>query len=135
MYATRDRCALVVDDDPEYLSVLKLCMRTCGFVRVYTATDGSDALEYLDNVSFDIILSDWNMMPMDGLELLRVVRKKTSIATIPFIIMTASLSETAWREAIDLGATEFLIKPFSLSCLRSACHSCFTNLAHKISVP
>ena len=63
-------------------------------------------------------------MPMDGLELLREVRKMPSAAKTPFILMTASLSEFAWREAIDCGATDFLIKPFSLSSLRSACYFC-----------
>lgn len=121
MSSARERFVLAVDDDPAYRSILKLCMRICGFSSVQTASDGREALDYLDYMPFDLIISDWNMTPMDGLELLREVRNTPATAKIPFILMTASLSEFAWREAIDCGATEFLIKPFSLSSLRSAC--------------
>ena len=122
MSTIHDRSVLAVDDDPAYLSVLKLCMRTCGFRSVYTAADGFAALEHLDSRRFDLIISDWNMAPMDGLELLRIVRGSASLAATPFILMTASLSELAWREAIQLGVDDFLLKPFSLTSLRAACH-------------
>src|SRR5947209_9872492 len=124
MSSSRERCVLAVDDDPAYLAVLKLCMRTCGFSYVHTASDGIEALNYLDYTRCDLIVSDWNMEPMDGLELLREVRRTPSTAKTPFILMTASLSELAWRQVIECGATEFLVKPFSLSSLRSACSSC-----------
>jgi two-component system chemotaxis response regulator CheY len=117
-----DRSVLAVDDDPAYLSVLKLCMRTCGFRSIHTANDGLSALEYLDERRVDLIISDWNMAPMDGLELLRIVRGTPALAGTPFVLMTASLSETAWREAIELGVDDFLLKPFSLTSLRAACH-------------
>lgn len=119
-----NKYVLVVDDDAAYLSALKLSMRTCGFNRVVGATDGINALDRLQDLSFDLIISDWNMSPMDGLELLREVREDPATAKIPFILMTADLSETAWREAIKLDATEFLIKPFPLASLRIACHLC-----------
>ena len=79
------------------------------------------ALERLGAWRFDVIVSDWNMEPMDGVELLRRVRKNPATAHTPFILITASLSETAWRNAIEYGATDFLLKPLSLNSLRSAC--------------
>ncbi len=121
MYVAHERRVLAVDDDPAYLAVLKLCMRTCGFTRVYAASDGCEALNYLESLKFDLVLSDWNMAPMDGLELLREIRQVPSMAKTPVILMTANLSEVAWREAIRLGATDFLLKPFSLATLRLAC--------------
>jgi two-component system, chemotaxis family, chemotaxis protein CheY len=58
-------------------------MRTCGFCYVHTASDGIEALNYLDYTRCDLIVSDWNMEPMDGLELLREVRRTPSTAKTP----------------------------------------------------
>lgn len=124
MPKSRDSYVLAVDDDAAYLSVLKLCMRTCGFNKIYTATDAASALEHIERIQFDLILSDYNMSPTDGLELLRIIRECPSTAKTPFILMSANLSERAWHEAIDLGVTEFLVKPFSLGSLRFACAAC-----------
>jgi two-component system chemotaxis response regulator CheY len=122
MSAIRERHVLAVDDDAAYLSVLKLCMRTCGFNRVHTAADGDSALDQLDQFRVDLIISDWNMEPMDGLDLLQAVRARPWTASTPFILTTASLSEYVWRRAIDLGVSDFLVKPFSLAALRSSCY-------------
>ena len=116
--------ALAVDDDPSFLRTLQLMLRLSGFPNVVPATEGSGALERLDSWRFDIIVSDWNMEPMDGVELLRRVRKNPATAKTPFILITASLSETAWRSAIEHGATDFLLKPLTLNSLRSACEIC-----------
>src|SRR5208337_1053783 len=62
---------------------------------------------------FDFILSDWNMAPMDGMDLLRCVRANRHLSKIPFVLMSADLSLNSWRKAIDAGATDFLVKPFS----------------------
>ena len=116
--------ALVVDDDTSFLATLGLMLRLCGFKHIVTAGDGTAALEHLGEWRFDLIVSDWNMPLMDGVELLRRVRRHPPTARTPFILMTASLTEYAWRGAIEHGATEFLLKPFALDALRSACELC-----------
>jgi CheY-like chemotaxis protein len=114
----------VVDDDRSFLATLRLMLRLCGFQNIVTAGDGTAALEHLGEWRFDLIVSDWNMPLMDGVDLLRRVRRHPPTARTPFILMTASLTEYAWRGAIEHGATEFLLKPFTLDALRSACDLC-----------
>ena len=120
MKALQVRHVLAVDDDANFLTMLMVSLRHCGFGDVVGAEDGNIALDHLSR-RFDLIVSDWNMGAMDGLELLRRVRATPSTANTPFILVTASLTEHAWRGAIEHGATEFLVKPFTLSSLRSAC--------------
>lgn len=121
---SQKRYALAIDDDPDFRTSLKLMLRMCGFHHVETAGDGQDGLDLLQKWRFDLVVCDWNMDPMDGLEVLRNVRAHTALAHTPFILVTASLSETAWRGAIALGATEFLVKPFDLDTMRSAAQLC-----------
>ncbi len=126
--------ALAVEDDPEFLSILELMLGRCGFRYTVTAPDGFAAREYLKDRRFDLIISDWNMELMDGIELLIRVRKDPYTAKIPFILMTASLAEAPWRGAIQYGATEFLLKPFTLQELNSACLLCLSLREFKAGV-
>jgi CheY-like chemotaxis protein len=121
MPVVRVRHALAVDDDFDFLTMLMVSLKRCGFNQVVGAEDGNIALDHLSRRRFDLIVSDWNMGIMDGLELLRRVRGAPSTANTPFILVTASLTEEAWRGAIEHGATEFLVKPFTLESLRAAC--------------
>jgi two-component system chemotaxis response regulator CheY len=121
MISRTSRYALAVDDDPSFLRTLQLMLRLSGFPNVIAEAEGSAALERLAAWRFDLIVSDWNMDPMDGVELLRRVRGNPATTHTPFILITASLSESAWRNAIEFGATDFLLKPLSLNSLRSAC--------------
>ncbi len=113
--------ALAVDDDPEFLTSLKLMLRISGFRMVVTAANGAEAVELLREWRYDLIVSDWNMAPMDGLELLQHVRSEPKLSNIPFILVTASLSAEAWTGALDHGATDFLLKPFTLETFRFNC--------------
>jgi CheY-like chemotaxis protein len=121
MTVAQIRHALAVDDDFDFLTMLTVSLQRCGFHQVVGAEDGSIALDHLSRRRFDLIVSDWNMGVMDGVELLRRVRASPSTANTPFILVTASLTEDAWRGAIAHGATEFLVKPFTLGSLRAAC--------------
>lgn len=110
--------ALAVDDDPHFLANLRLMLRICGFSEVLGAPDVDSAWEILQATPVDLIVSDWNMAPYDGLELLHRVRGDTRRGRTPFILITASLGEQAWRGAISGGASDFLHKPFGLDQLR-----------------
>lgn len=121
MRISPNRYALAVDDDPNFLMSLKLMLRMCGFAFVTTAEDGIKALEYMDKWRYDLVVSDWGMAPLDGVELMRRVRANPATADLPFVLVTANLSEIAWRKAIEYGASDFLLKPFGLNDLREAC--------------
>jgi two-component system chemotaxis response regulator CheY len=109
--------AMVVEDDPSFRAVTELMLRRINFKSVMAEEDGAQAWAHLNLVRFDFILSDWNMEPMDGLELLRCVRANCRLSKIPVVLMSADLSLNSWREAIDAGATDFLLKPFTLEQL------------------
>ncbi|MCH7832865.1 MAG: response regulator, partial [Proteobacteria bacterium] len=80
---------LVVDDYQTMLRILSNLLKQLGFQNVETATDGNDALSKLISANFEFIISDWNMEPMTGIELLREVRGNEKLKHIPFIIITA----------------------------------------------
>jgi two-component system chemotaxis response regulator CheY len=118
------RYALVIEDDGEFLETLKLMLTVCGIHDVQIVCDGEIALEFLKKWRFDLVLCDWYIEPINGIQVLKSVRANPVIKEIPFILMTASLSEEAWHGAIAHGATDFLIKPFSLKMLKEACDIC-----------
>lgn len=107
------KSAMVVEDDPSFRAVAEMMLRRMSFKTVVAAEDGELAWAHLNLVRFDFILSDWNMEPMDGLELLRLIRANPPLSKIPVVLMSADLSLASWRVAIDAGATDFLLKPFT----------------------
>jgi CheY-like chemotaxis protein len=116
--------ALAVDDDRNFLQSLRMMLRVGGFAETEGAGDVEQALAIIRRRRVDLIVSDWNMDPYDGLHLLRRVRAEPETAQIPFILVTASLSEDAWRGAIELGATDFLVKPFTIDQLHESMDLC-----------
>jgi two-component system chemotaxis response regulator CheY len=103
---------MVVEDDESLRNTLELILRSAGFSYVECCGDAPAALERLQERRFDLVLSDWNMEPMDGIELLRLVRANPALADLPFVLMTANVSESYWLEGMRAGASEFIAKPF-----------------------
>lgn len=125
---TARKLALAVDDDRMFLQSMRMMLRVGGFAEVMGASDVDAALALLERHPVELIVSDWNMDPLDGLEFLRRVRANPKTKHIPFILVTASLSEEAWRGAISLGATDFLVKPFTIEQLHASMDICL-NMA------
>ncbi len=119
--------AMVVEDDPCFRAVAELMLRRINFKSVAAAENGEQAWAHLNLVRFDFILSDWNMESMDGLELLRCVRANPHLSKIPVVLMSADLSLNSWRKAIDAGATDFLLKPFTWEQLRETVRIAFST--------
>jgi DNA-binding response OmpR family regulator len=111
---------LLVEDDPAFLETAKLMLRRIGFGRIEAVSDAETARERLAALRYDLIVSDWNMEPTSGFDLLVHVRGQSRLAAMPFILMTANLSEDYWRSAIHAGASDFLRKPFSFKALRES---------------
>ena len=123
---TARKLALAVDDDRMFLQSMRMMLRVGGFAEVMGASDVDAALAILARHPVELIVSDWNMDPLDGLEFLRRVRANPKTRHIPFILVTASLSEEAWRGAIELGATDFLVKPFTIDQLHASMDICLS---------
>lgn len=108
---------LLVEDDPAFLETAKLMLRRIGFHRIEAVSDAETARERLAAVPIDLVVSDWNMEPTSGFDLLVHVRGEARLSDMPFILMTANLSEDYWRSAIQAGASDFLRKPFAFKAL------------------
>ncbi|WP_179025420.1 response regulator [Shewanella sp. Scap07] len=114
-----DLTALVVDDFPAMLKTVGSMLTAIGFKHVYKAANGKEALLILAEEQVDLIVSDWNMPKMNGVELLKAVRMSDlGYQHIPFMMLTANVNQDDVRQAIDLGVSEYLIKPFNQNTLK-----------------
>jgi two-component system chemotaxis response regulator CheY len=104
---------LIVDDNRAMLRLTQMLLKKLGFNNTTTAIDGHQALEELKRESVDLILSDWNMPNMDGLEFLTIVKSNETFKDIPFVMLTARGEELDVVKAVKAGATSYIVKPFS----------------------
>lgn len=106
---------LIVDDMAPMLSLIKSTLKIMGFHEIYTARDGEEAFELVCKHDPDLILTDWVMDPIDGLEFTKNVRKDpmTPNPYVPIIMMTGFSSKLRVEMSRDHGITEFIVKPFN----------------------
>lgn len=110
----RSATILLVDDMLTVRTIVSKTLETkMGVKSVLTAKNGKEALDILRSQKVDVILSDWNMPEMDGEELLYEVRQDSLLRNIPFIMMTANADRDFIVTAIQLGVTNYLVKPFT----------------------
>jgi two-component system chemotaxis response regulator CheY len=109
-----DMTVLVVDNSPPMRRVIKGVLRQIGFKKIIEADDGSMALQELRKEKADLIVSDWDMPKMNGLELLKAVRSDEDLKDIPFIMITAEVGKENVLEAINAGVSGYITKPFTL---------------------
>lgn len=102
---------LLVDDSGTMRTIQKRCLNKLGIEDVVEAEDGCKALEAFQGQTFDIVLSDWNMPNMDGLELLKEIRLRNT--TIPVVMITTEAERTRVVAAIQAGVSDYLVKPFT----------------------
>ena len=110
---------LVVDDYKTMLRIIRNLLKQLGFNNVDEATDGSSALQKLRDKSYGLIISDWNMEPMTGLELLKEVRSDTQLGELPFIMVTAESKSENVVAAKQAGVSNYIVKPFNAETLKS----------------
>lgn len=106
---------LVVDDMRPMLTLIKEILQILGFQHIDTATNGEKAYELLRKNDHDLVITDWQMSPMDGLALCEMIRRNpmTPNPYVPIILMTGYGSKEKVESARDIGTTEFLSKPFT----------------------
>lgn len=105
---------LVVDDFPTQRKLIKRTLFDLGFENVAEAVDGVDALEKLKAEDFELIICDWNMPRMMGIELLRIVRADGRLNKLPFLMVTAEARKENIIEAAKAGVSNYIAKPFTL---------------------
>ena len=110
---------LIVDDYKAMLRIIRNLLRQLDFQNVAEASDGASALQLLENQPFSLIISDWNMEPMTGLQLLREVRKSPRTKHIPFIMITAESKTENVIAAKQAGVSNYIVKPFNAETLKA----------------
>lgn len=110
---------LIVDDYKTMLRVLHSLLRQMNFSNIHEAEDGASALEKLRAGDFGLIISDWNMEPMSGMDLLMEVRSTDELKSIPFVMITAESSSENVIAAKQAGVSNYIIKPFTSETLKT----------------
>jgi two-component system, chemotaxis family, chemotaxis protein CheY len=116
---------MIVEDDNAFRATAELMLRNIGFKYILTFADAESAWQQLNALHFDVVLSDWNMEPLCGVELLYLIRKAPDMSSLKFVLMSAN--NDGGQVASDAGATAFLQKPFSLTELREILHELLTE--------
>jgi len=116
---------LVVDDMQAMIKVVIKILNSLGINNISTANDGKEALELLDSSSFDLIISDWNMPNINGLELLKTVRADEKLKHLPFIMLTAESQKEHFLEAIKAKVTSYISKPFTAEIFKKKLNEIF----------
>lgn len=110
---------LIVDDYKTMLRIIRNLLKQLGFNNVDEATDGSSALQKMRDRSYGLVISDWNMEPMSGLELLKEVRADGQLQEVPFIMVTAESKSENVVAAKQAGVSNYIVKPFNAATLKS----------------
>ena len=119
---------LIVDDYKTMLRIIRNLLKQIDFENVEEASDGVEALAKLQAGNFDLIISDWNMEPMTGLQLLQHVRADPKLKSTPFIMVTAESKTENVIVAKQAGVSNYIVKPFNAQTLKSKIETVFPDL-------
>ncbi|MBF0376631.1 MAG: chemotaxis response regulator CheY [Desulfamplus sp.] len=108
---------LIVDDFATMRRILKNILKQLGFKNLLEADDGTTAMETLEKNDIDLVISDWNMPKMTGLELLKWVRANKKYAKTPFLMVTAEAQKQNVIEAVQAGVSNYVVKPFTAEAI------------------
>jgi two-component system chemotaxis response regulator CheY len=110
---------LIVDDYKTMLRIIRNLLKQLGFENVDEAMDGSAALAKLRDRAYGLVISDWNMEPMTGLQLLKEVRADEKLKGTPFIMITAESKTENVISAKEAGVSNYIVKPFNAETLKT----------------
>ena len=116
---------LVVDDYKTMIRMIRNLLKQLGFANVDEACDGSSALDMMRQKDYGLVISDWNMEPMTGYELLREVRADDRLSRTPFIMVTAESKTDNVIAAKKAGVNNYIVKPFNAATLKSKIDAVF----------
>jgi two-component system chemotaxis response regulator CheY len=109
---------LIVDDYKTMLRIIRNLLKQIDFNNVDEASDGAEALGKLRSGSYGLVISDWNMAPMTGLQLLQEVRADAKLKSMPFIMITAESKTENVVAAKQAGVSNYIVKPFNAETLK-----------------
>jgi len=119
---------LVVDDFSTMRRIIKNLLRDLGFNNTAEADDGTTALPMLQNGNFDLLVTDWNMPGMQGIDLLKAVRADPKLVKLPVLMVTAESKRDQIVEAAQAGVNGYIVKPFTAITLKEKLEKIFERL-------
>ena len=120
---------LIVDDYKTMIRIIRNLLKQLGFANVDEAGDGTAALDMMRHKQYGLIISDWNMEPMTGYELLREVRADDQLSRTPFIMVTAESKTENVIAAKKAGVNNYIVKPFNAATLKTKIEAVFPDMA------
>jgi two-component system chemotaxis response regulator CheY len=118
---------LIVDDYHTMVRIIRNLLRQLGFENIDDAADGTSALEKMRQKSYGLVISDWNMEPMTGYDLLKQVRADPALKQTPFIMVTAESKTENVIAAKKAGVDNYIVKPFNAQTLQHKIQSVFPD--------
>jgi len=125
MSLNKNMRVVIVDDYTTMLRILRNLLRQLEINNVDEANDGDTAYHLMQKNPPDLVISDWNMVPVTGLDLLRKVRADAKLKHIPFIMVTAESKTENVVAAKQAGVSNYIVKPFNADTLRAKIISVF----------
>ncbi len=116
---------LVVDDFATMRRIIKNILTQLGFKNIIEADDGTTALDVLKSEKIGLIVSDWNMPKMTGLDLLKAVRADANLTNLPFIMVTAEAQQDNIILAVKAKVSQYIVKPFTAETLSEKLNKIF----------
>ena len=111
--------ALVIDDSAVVRGIIKQILNPMGF-EVFEAVDGREGLDRVRDLDgLDLILLDWNMPRMDGIQFLRMLRTQTALASLPVMMVSSNNEAENIAASLNAGANEYIMKPFTEDVMRA----------------
>ncbi len=120
---------LVVDDYHTMVRIIRNLLNQIGFENIDDASNGEEALAKIKSKQYGLIISDWNMEPMSGFQLLQKVREDASRSNIPFIMVTAESKTDNVIAARKAGVNHYIVKPFNAGTLKAKIDAVFAPVA------
>jgi two-component system chemotaxis response regulator CheY len=120
-----DMSVLIVDDATTMRRIVRSLLRELGIKNVREAEDGMQALEDLARVKADLVVSDWSMPNMTGIDLLRAIRANEMLKEIPVLMVTAESKKENIMEAVQAGVNNYIVKPFNSKTLEEKLNKIF----------
>ncbi len=116
---------LIVDDAPTMRRIVKGLLHELGFKNMREAVDGSTALEELKRKKADLVVSDWNMPVMTGIDMLKAIRADEALKAIPVLMVTAEAKKENILAALQAGVSNYIVKPFNAKTLEEKLNKIF----------
>jgi two-component system chemotaxis response regulator CheY len=121
---------LLVDDYSTMIRIIRNLLKQIGFENVDDARDGSTALARMQQKKYGLVISDWNMEPMNGYDLLKEVRSSPAFSQTPFIMITAESKTELVIDAKKAGVNNYIVKPFNAATLKAKLEAVLSGLAN-----